>query len=169
MPSSCAPRRRSEVPVHTIAFHIISQAETRRAAELERNNGVLYHAELASIPLDPATATSRGIKRAADKVSLPRSVESVLMTQQAYKNGALTFEVAHPNGRRTHVGVLDFASAEGTVQLPEEVVRCLWGPDSTADDCSGLVTVRYSRLPKGYEESSQHHLNTSQHISTPMS
>lgn len=121
----------------------------RRAAELERNNGVLYHAELASVPLDPAAATSRGIKRAADKVSLPRSVEHALMAQQAYKNGSMAFEVAHPNGRLTHVGVLDFAAAEGTVGLPEEVVRCLWGPDSSADDCSGLVHVRYSRLPKG--------------------
>lgn len=72
------------------------------------------------------------------------------MAQQAYKNGSIIFEVAHPNGRRTHVGVLDFTAAEGTVQLPEHVARCLFGPDSGADECSGLVMVRYSRLPKGW-------------------
>ena len=41
------------------------------AAELEANNGVLYRAELIAVPAPESIAADKGIKRAADKVSMP--------------------------------------------------------------------------------------------------
>lgn len=39
------------------------------------------------------------------------------------------FEVAAPNGARTHAGLLEFSGevAEGVALLPEKVQNCLWG------------------------------------------
>ena len=52
-----------------------------------------------------------------------------LMRQEAFRNGALLFELTAENGNRTHVGVLHFSAAEGSILVPPHARRCLWGQD----------------------------------------
>jgi hypothetical protein len=33
--------------------------------------------------------------------------------------------------------------------LPAQVIRSLWGPDATEEDCAGKLRVAYRRLPRG--------------------
>lgn len=49
-----------------------------------------------------------------------------LMDQQAYKNGAMLFEIKSKDGKITHAGLLDFTSPEGTVGLPIKVINSLF-------------------------------------------
>ena len=144
------------------------QAEADRLAhesEIESNGGVYWHGRLRAIPAPEDIATSKGIKRAADKILLPPSAGNSLLHQDAMKNGAYFFELKHPNGRRTHAGLLDFTAAEGFVALPRKVYRCLYGiqrqqkqqqNDVNAgeeEEREGAVAVAievaYRRLPKG--------------------
>lgn len=46
------------------------QARRQREEELERNNGVYYHADLLAVPVPESLAAEKGIRRAADKVWL---------------------------------------------------------------------------------------------------
>jgi ubiquitin fusion degradation protein 1 len=154
------------------------QEEERHFKDLEENRGVSLRVQLAAAPASADAASSRGIKRAADKLLLPPSVGASLMSQDAPKNGAMLFEVAASNGGRTHAGVLEFTAPEGVVLLPDKVANCLWGlpggssssdggssraayqaragspsaaagPASSSSRCCGQVWVRYKRLPKG--------------------
>ncbi|KAI8477049.1 MAG: ubiquitin fusion degradation protein UFD1-domain-containing protein [Monoraphidium minutum] len=108
--------------------------EERRDAETEANRGVYWHAVMQAAPARAAAAAARGIKRAADKMVLPASVGALLMAQEAFKNGAMLFEVSAPNGARTHAGVLEFSSdvPEGVALLPEKVQDSLWGLEAPA-------------------------------------
>ena len=97
------------------------------------------------------------------QVVLPASMSQELMRQEAYRNGALLFELTTENGNRTHVGVLHFSAAEGTILLPPHVRRCLWGQDVSIfvvhghlefrggfqGECQGDVKVCYKRLLDG--------------------
>ena len=104
----------------------VQEAE-RQAADLEHNRGIYLRLSLAAAPAHAASAIARGIRRAADKLTLPATVGASLMSQGAPKNGAMFFEVSAPNGAKTHAGVLEFTAPEGVVLLPEKVVNCLWG------------------------------------------
>jgi len=97
--------------------------------ETEHNRGVYYRAQLQAAPTSAAAAAARGIRRAADKLLLPPSAGALLMAQEAFKNGAMLFELTASNGARTHAGVLEFSSEvpEGVVLLPDKVQDCLWG------------------------------------------
>lgn len=37
----------------------------------------------------------------------------------------------------------------GCLMPPLQVIRSLWGPDATEEDCAGMLKVSYRRLPKG--------------------
>eukprot|EP00877_Chromochloris_zofingiensis_P011828 jgi/Chrzof1/689/Cz01g24350.t1 len=106
--------------------------QERHQVELEHNRGVYLHTSLQAAPADEDAAIARGIKRVADKLVLPPSNGAQLMAQDAPKNGAMLFELAAPNGARTHAGVLEFTAPEGVVLLPKKVVNCLWGPSNDA-------------------------------------
>uniref|UniRef100_A0A383WIE9 UBX domain-containing protein n=1 Tax=Tetradesmus obliquus TaxID=3088 RepID=A0A383WIE9_TETOB len=111
--------------------------EERHFRDLEENRGVSLRVQLAAAPASADAASSRGIKRAADKLLLPPSVGASLMSQDAPKNGAMLFEVAASNGGRTHAGVLEFTAPEGVVLLPEKVANCLWGLPGSSDGGGG--------------------------------
>lgn len=111
---------------------LIVQDQERHQVELEHNRGVYLHTSLQAAPADEDAAIARGIKRVADKLVLPPSNGAQLMAQDAPKNGAMLFELAAPNGARTHAGVLEFTAPEGVVLLPKKVVNCLWGPSNDA-------------------------------------
>lgn len=130
---------------------LAAEEEERRlfAAELEANNGVLYRAELLAVPAPESIAADKGIRRAADKILLPPSAGSSLLSQDASKNGPMYFHLATPSGTATHAGLLEFSGAEGFVALPLKVIRSLWGPNATEEDCAGRLHVAYRRLPKG--------------------
>ncbi|GBF92625.1 hypothetical protein Rsub_05239 [Raphidocelis subcapitata] len=122
--------REEEQRERRLALLAAEQAEReRREAETEANRGVYYRAQLRAAPTSAAAASARGIRRAVDKLVLPASVGALLMAQEAFKNGAMLFEVSASNGARTHAGVLEFSSevAEGVVLLPEKVQDSLWG------------------------------------------
>lgn len=71
------------------------------------------------------------------------------MAQDAPKNGAMLFELATSAGRSVHAGVLDFAAAQGTVAIPEHLIRNLWGLTTCDGQCHGHIIVTYKKLPKG--------------------
>lgn len=83
------------------------------------------------------------------QVLLPASVGASLLQQDAMVAGTPFFELRTASGARTHVGVLDYSAAEGTVALPLQVIRSLWGPDATLDAATGLLHVKFVRLNKG--------------------
>lgn len=95
-------------------------------------------------PARPRNATDLPLQ-----VLLPASVGAALLQQNVMVAGTPYFEVRAASGARTHVGVLDYSAAEGTVALPLQVVRSLWGPDATLDAASGLLHVKFVRLDKG--------------------
>ena len=66
--------------------------------------------------------------------------------------GTPFFELRTASGARTHVGVLEYSAAEGTVALPLQVIRSLWGPDATLDAATGLLRVKFVRLNKGMQD-----------------
>eukprot|EP00198_Chlamydomonas_reinhardtii_P014078 XP_001703415.1 ubiquitin fusion degradation protein [Chlamydomonas reinhardtii] len=76
------------------------EAEQRaQDAEFERreaNRGVYLRLELAALPTDEAAVAAKGVRRSKDKIILPPSAGSLLMSQDASKNGAMLFEVALP-------------------------------------------------------------------------
>ncbi|PRW60527.1 Ubiquitin fusion degradation 1 [Chlorella sorokiniana] len=128
-----------------------AEEEDRRQheEELEANNGVFYRATLTAVPAPESIAADKGIRRAADKILLPPSAGTSLMQQDAYKNGPMFFRLETAAGSFTHAGLLEFSAAEGFVALPLKVIRSLWGPNATEDDCAGRLKVSYRRLPTG--------------------
>jgi len=123
------------------------QAREAREALISSNNGVFVEATLRALPADEDAMKAKGIRRAADKITLPASMGADLMRMDAPKNGAMLFELATPSGRASHAGVLDFTGPEGAVLLPRKVVRSLWGREAT--EPVGSVRVRYVVLEKG--------------------
>lgn len=116
----------------------------------ERNRGVVWRGKLLAVPAASEIASAKGIRRAADKVLLPRSVGDNLLQQDAMKNGPYFFELKSiKTGRKTHAALLEFSAAEGFIGLPEKVVRCLFGVDASPDACDGQLDVAYCTLPKG--------------------
>lgn len=71
------------------------------------------------------------------------------MSQDAPKNGAMLFELSTSAGRSLHAGVLDFSAAQGTVGVPEHLIRNLWGLTTGDGQCHGHVIVTYRKLSKG--------------------
>jgi ubiquitin fusion degradation protein 1 len=126
---------------------LLLQEEERHLKDLEENRGVSLRVQLAAAPASADTASSKGIKRAADKLQLPPSVGASLMSQDAPKNGAMLFEVAASNGGRTHAGVLEFTAPEGVVLLPEKVANCLWGLPSSSTGSDGSSSSNQSSVP----------------------
>ena len=61
------------------------------------------------------------------QVLLPPSVGAELMAQGAERNAAPFFEVRTAAGGLTHVSVLDYTAAEGTIGLPLKVRSWLRG------------------------------------------
>ena len=57
---------------------------------------------LTPVPRDEAEASARGIKRNADKLLLPPSVEARLLSQDVARNGPMFFELTSTSGRKTH-------------------------------------------------------------------
>ncbi|GAX85225.1 hypothetical protein CEUSTIGMA_g12645.t1 [Chlamydomonas eustigma] len=124
-----------------------SRKEQERIDEItECNKGVFFSAMLHAMATDSQAIASKGIKRAEDKLQLPRSVGQILMDQGASRNGAMMFEVKTPGGCVTHAGLLDFSAAEGFVAIPKKVADCLWGVGGIPH---GPVTITYKRLEKG--------------------
>ncbi|KAK9862696.1 hypothetical protein WJX84_000990 [Apatococcus fuscideae] len=130
----------------------LAQQESREAAELrqdeirERTGGVFWQGNLAAVQMSEDIALQRGIKRSADKVQLPASVGNELMAQDASKNGAIYFELQTSSGAKTHASVLDFSAPEGTVALPQQTARSLFGAHCGAH---GMLQITYTTLPKG--------------------
>ena len=83
------------------------------------------------------------------QIRLPKSAGDALMSQDAPKNGAMLFELSTSAGRTLHAGVLDFSAAQGTVGVPEHLIRNLWGLTTGDGQCHGHVIVTYKKLPKG--------------------
>ncbi len=83
------------------------------------------------------------------QIRLPKSAGDALMLQDAPKNGAMLFELSTSAGRSLHAGVLDFSAAQGTVGVPEHLIRNLWGLTTGNGQCHGHVIVTYRKLPKG--------------------
>ena len=83
------------------------------------------------------------------QIRLPKSAGDILMSQDAPKNGAMLFELSTSAGRSIHAGVLDFSAAQGTVGIPEHIIRNLWGLTTGDGQCHGHVIVSYKKLPKG--------------------
>eukprot|EP01023_Acetabularia_acetabulum_P025424 TRINITY_DN2433_c0_g1_i3.p1 TRINITY_DN2433_c0_g1~~TRINITY_DN2433_c0_g1_i3.p1 ORF type:complete len:356 (+),score=59.84 TRINITY_DN2433_c0_g1_i3:149-1069(+) len=115
-------------------------------AEIARNRGIRCSAQLSVQAVDEEGVEARGIKRRLDKLILPTSMQMELMRQDAPKNGTLLFEV-RSGENVTHAGVLDFTAPEGTVLLPNKVLKCLWG--SQAEASGQQIQVSYKYLPKG--------------------
>uniref|UniRef100_A0A7S4BTG8 UBX domain-containing protein n=1 Tax=Chrysotila carterae TaxID=13221 RepID=A0A7S4BTG8_CHRCT len=126
------------------AARAAEESARMREADLEKNRGIVYHARLQ--PRLCMDAEVKGVRRRADKVTLPRSAAAELA--HAYKNGQLFFELSAGNGRPvTHVSILDFTADEGTIGMPPEVLRCL---GLATDGSSGHhVMVRYKLLKRG--------------------
>jgi len=109
------------------AARAAEESARMREADLEKNRGIVYHARLQ--PRLCMDAEVKGVRRRADKVTLPRSAAAELA--HAYKNGQLFFELSAGNGRPvTHVSILDFTADEGTIGMPPEV-RVRFPPRST--------------------------------------
>lgn len=72
-----------------------------------------------------------------------------LLQQNAMVAGTPYFELCTASGARTHAGVLDYSATAGTIALPLQVVRSLWGPDATLEAAAGLLHVKFVRLDKG--------------------
>ena len=130
------------------------QAEeaAKRDEDLERNRGIAYVQMLR--PELSLAAKAKGIVRCADKIQLPRSASTELEYQNASKNGQFFFELSTPDGKTTHASILDFNAPDGTVGMPEEVLRCLGLATGTGDalvlpEVRPLVTVRYRALKRG--------------------
>jgi len=170
-------RERREAAVELVAARKRDAEEEKEAAlrrrreESGRNNGVVWSAWLTVVRLDEEAGDRSGIRRREDKVVLPPSVESSLMTQDAaVRAGALLFEIRAGKGaeagssdwgpmeeaaRReageepglwcTHAGVLNFKGADGCVGVPAKVARCL----GEHGEEGSKVLVKFSRLPKG--------------------
>ena len=79
------------------------------------------------------------------------------MSQDAPKNGAMLFELATSAGRSLHAGVLDFTAAQGTVGVPEHLIRNLWGLTTGDGQCHGHIIVTYQKLPKGSQCTNAHY------------
>jgi len=103
------------------------QAIAAKEALIANNNGVYAEANLKAVAADEDAIKAKGIRRSADKITLPTSMGDELMGMDAPKNGAMLFELTTPSGRATHAGVLEFTAPEGCVQLPRKVIRSLWG------------------------------------------
>lgn len=56
------------------------------------------------------------------------------MSQDAYKNGPMFFQLTNAAGNRTHAGLLEFSAAEGFVALPRKV-RLLPPPPPPSSLC----------------------------------
>mmetsp|Transcript_1809 Transcript_1809/g.4608 ORF Transcript_1809/g.4608 Transcript_1809/m.4608 type:complete len:473 (+) Transcript_1809:105-1523(+) len=148
----------------------LERAEKEREEWTEKNRGVFFNAVLQAVDADDELAAAKA-HRYCDKIVLPSTFSSQLMDLDAYKNGALLFELRlpAPHGMRssevpstsgrssspsssgsgmrtTHAGVLEFSAPEGVIALPSKVRECLWGPGQSA---AGTVEVRYKRLEKG--------------------
>jgi ubiquitin fusion degradation protein 1 len=146
---------RDKAQRHLFQLQAEEAARLQREAELEANNGVIWHGELIAIPAPESLAQDKGIVRAADKVVLPPSAGRHLMDQNAYSNGPMFFELrplvsstnnsaaaaaagggggGGPGGLsiscKTTAGLLEFSSAEGFISIPRKVWRCLFGPSS---------------------------------------
>lgn len=122
----------------------VRQKEEAHAAQ---NQGVLFTAQLRAVPL--LQENMHGIRRSADKVLLSSSVGTSLLQQGASVNGSPFFHIQTPSGASTHVGVLSYEAADGTIALPPKVMRSLWGPTATAESCTSTVKVTYVRLERG--------------------
>ncbi len=93
--------------------------------------------------------TVRPLSMHCMQIRLPKSAGDALMSQDAPKNGAMLFELSTSAGRSLHAGVLDFSAAQGTVGVPEHLIRNLWGLTTGDGQCHGHVIVTYRKLPKG--------------------
>jgi hypothetical protein len=83
---------------------------------------------MASQALTPQLSTSaeaKGIRRRADKISLPRSFGKSLRAQHDGSVHGPMYFVLSVGARVTHAALLDFESPEGVVGLPLKVLRCL--------------------------------------------
>ena len=77
-------------------------AEARRQEDLariealtEHNQGVFYQATLQAFPLDESIIAAKGIRRAEDKISLPPSAGSQLLSMDATRNGGPRIPYLH--------------------------------------------------------------------------
>lgn len=127
----------------------VEAEQLKHEADLEKNNGVWWQERLMAVPLQAGLVEQMGIKRSTDKIRLPKSSGDALMSQDAPKNGAMLFELSTSAGRTLHAGVLDFSAAQGTVGVPEHLIRNLWGLTTGDGQCHGHVIVTYKKLPKG--------------------
>ncbi len=80
------------------------------------------------------------------QVQLPASCGDDLMAQHATKNGLMYFELLTASGARTHASVLEFSAPPGTIALPQQTARSLFGPGASPH---GTLQVTYTTLPKG--------------------
>ena len=80
------------------------------------------------------------------QVQLPSFLGDELMAQHASKNGLMYFELLTASGTRTHASVLDFSAAPGSISLPQQTSRSLFGAASSPQ---GRLQVTYTTLPKG--------------------
>ena len=126
------------------------QAELRRQEQIEHNRGVYIAATLAAAPLPSGAAAARGVRRGADKISLPRHLSNELMKQSAHEQGLPFWRLSARDGRATVASALDFDAPEGTVLLPPKVAQSLWGLEVRSTPAPGSFCANC--VPQGYPE-----------------
>lgn len=132
------------------AAEMAERLAAKKEALLERNKGVWISQRLA--PQLSLAAEAKGIRRRADKISLPRSFGAALSEQHdGAAHGPAYFELAVEGRPPTHAALLDFEAAEGAVGLPPKVLRCLGldGPPGPGAAPQPLVAVTYRSLRAG--------------------
>jgi hypothetical protein len=117
---------------------------------LEKNKGLWACQTL--VPTLNRSAESAGIRRRADKISLPRSFGAALTGQHSHAHhGHMFFELSVGNGLLTHAALLDFEAPEGTVGLPPKVLRCLGldGALSAGEDAGAPASEPAAVIARG--------------------
>ncbi|CAM9750349.1 unnamed protein product [Chrysoparadoxa australica] len=160
-------RRRSEAKRRINEERAAAEIARKRNAELEEQIRIKHieqerQAELVRLQQEEEERRTGGITFCntfqalpapgdEDKVLLPPSALQALSQQDAMSAGPMLFELTIEGGNRTHAGVLQFTSEEGTVGLPSKVCRSLaLTQKAEREEGGGAVQVklRYVRLPK---------------------
>ncbi|KAJ1634942.1 hypothetical protein T492DRAFT_836501 [Pavlovales sp. CCMP2436] len=134
------------------ALEAAAKLRARHEVLLEKNKGVW--ASQALTPQLSTSAEAKGIRRRADKITLPRSFgESLRAQHDGSVHGPMYFELS-VGARVTHAALLDFDSPEGVVGLPPKVInsysrkRETPGVDAIMGDTAQVVAPVFMPQPR---------------------
>lgn len=124
--------------------------EEERLAEEEflRTNGITFKREYIVIPIEGED----------DRITLPTDALQFFTEKDAFQHGPLMFEISSNQGNHiTHCGVREFSAPDGTIGLPEKVLKSLLVSDSDSSSHNSTqydiqqitrATIKYLPLPK---------------------